>query len=167
MKIGVELERMTGLRKKFRTIQGIARPASTFAMDWAEDVRDAAQRHVPTWSRELHDSIEIRLGPGKLPRFAEVYSEDPKARWLEYGTGMLSLDPESIGNRYFPPPKNVKEWAEDHGMAAWSVANAIYEKGGTEPHLFFTRAMNEVNSTLGPRIERFGRMIELEFSEDY
>jgi len=162
MRTGIEIERLPGLLKRFRTIDFVARPARTFLRDWADESVKEIRKNAPTFSGEMVDSFQIEIGPGAFPKYASVFSDNPKTRWREYGTGALSEDPLSAHQAYFPPPENLREWSSAKGLDPYSVAVGIFRAGGTPPTHFVSNAMENLNSRLGPRLNRFGMMIETE-----
>lgn len=162
MRTGVEIERLPYLQKRLRTLDFIARPARTFLRDWAEEVQKEIGKRVPVFTGETKDSFVIEIGPGAFPKTASVYSDDPRARWLQFGTGELSEDPQSAHQAYFPPVEGVRDWADSKGLDPFTVAVGIFRRGGTPPTHFASDAAEAVNDRLGDRIGRFGRLIEHE-----
>lgn len=77
---------------------------------------------------------------------AEVYSPNPKAAAIEFGTA-----PASPGGlkRHFPPPQALEAWARRHGFPPGSgflIARAIYMRGiPARPFL------SKAHDTIAPR----------------
>lgn len=166
MRSGIEIERLPGLLKRFRTIDFVARPASEFLRDWADAQREEIEDRIPIWTGETKDSFYLEIDQGAFPKWARIVSDDPRARWLEYGTGALSEDPYSSHEPYFPPPEALRDWADGHGLDAYTVAFGIFQRGGTKPTHFLSDAMEVANERLGSQLQRFGQMIE-DAGDDY
>jgi len=157
----VEIQGLNRLVDRFRTLDFLGRGARDFLRDWSDQVRDNAVRNAPRFRGDLARSIETELeGNGRIPTGARVYSDDPKARWLDLGTGLLSEDPHSARRAYFPPPDRLRDWATGHGLDPYLVARGIFMRGGTPPTHFFTDAVEEANRNLSRGLARFGKDIE-------
>src|SRR5262245_44630512 len=81
--------------------------------------------------------------PPAIPAWAKVGSNSPTIRFGEYGTGLLSEDPQSKKQRYFPPPSALEPWAIAHGTTGRAVAFAIWKRGGIKPRRFLRDAARE------------------------
>lgn len=110
---------------------------------------------------QTRQSLTSERDPSTPPVWALVGSNLLKARWGEYGTGLLSEDPSSSHRRYFPPPKALDAWAKKHGFASgWVVSLAIYRKGGTEPRRFLRNAFDTSKTKLPGWLATMSREIE-------
>src|SRR5215217_5791643 len=70
-------------------------------------------------------SITSERDTDAMPAWARVGSNKDTARWGEFGTGLLSEDPESSRRRYFPPPAALAPWAAKKGLDPFLVARSI------------------------------------------
>lgn len=95
-----------------------------------------------------------------MPSWARVGSNVDTARWGEYGTGLLSEDPDSAKRRYFPPPKALAKWSAKHGLNPYLVARSIYRKGGTEPRRFLRDAERATEHEIPGFVSRLANEIE-------
>ena len=160
MRTGGQIERLPNLLTRFRTLDFVVIPAREFVREWGEAVKKEAEGRVSVFTGGTKDSFQIEIGPGKIPKYGQVYSDDPRARWLEYGTGALSEDPASSHQPYMPPISGVRDWADAKGLDPYTVALGIFRRGGTPPTHFMSDSIDNVNNRLNPMIGRFGRMIE-------
>jgi len=166
MGTSVYIERLVPLEKRLRTIDFVARPAREFVRDWNEELLHEIQDNWP-YEGETRDSFEVDIDSSHLlPRWGMVFSDNPVVRWLEYGTGELSDDPESAHQAYFPPPDRLRDWSEKRGLDPYLVARGIFNRGGTPPKRLVRDANERMNARLGSRIGSLGRMIERE-AESY
>ena len=163
-RLAVEIQHLPGLLKRFRTLDFVARPATDFIRDWSSAMYQEIIDTAPTFRGDLKSSFYINIESSYIPKFGQVYSDDPKARWLEYGTGELSEDPQSSQAAYFPPPSRLRDWSSAHGMDPYVVALGIFRRGGTRPTHFLSNATDAVNSRIGVMVTNLGQMIELEAS---
>ena len=165
MRTGIEIEHMPYLLKRFRTLDFVERPAKMFIRDWADAVKEEIEDNMPVGvTGDAKESFRIEVGPGKIPRWGRVVSDSPVVRWIEYGTGELSEDPESAGQAYMPPPNRLRSWADSKGLDPVAVAVGIRQRGGTPARHIVSEAMDEINSRIGERVENLGEMIEYEAS---
>lgn len=153
---------LSKLQRRLTEADFVAPPAGAFLRDWREDLRSEAVKRAPRWRGGIIDALMSAQDTHKFPLWARVFADAPEARWSEYGTGELSVDPKSTHQRYFPPPGRVRDWAEDHGRDAYAVARGIYNRGGTEPTYFFSDAERAADTRFNAKISRFGRDIERE-----
>lgn len=128
------------LMARLRRPDFIERPTSVLLDSWADDLRADAAAHAPVWKGALKNAILAERDHAALPLWAKVFADVPEARWVEYGTGLLSDDPASAHRRYFPPPLALQPWAEDHGLNPYAVAAGIYQRGGIAPKHFLRDA---------------------------
>lgn len=151
---------LEAMQRRLKELDFIAVPAGPFLRNWREDFREAAIDLAPRWKGDVVDSIMSAQDTAKFPLWSRVFSDAPQARWSQYGTGLLSEDPDSAKQRYFPSIEGVREWAEDHGYTAYEVALGIYRRGGTPPTNFFSKAADAANSRMNERLGRFAGGIE-------
>ena len=143
------------MQKRLKTKDFVAKPAGPFLRDWREDVKQEAIARAPRWKENLVGSIQSAQDSAKFPLWARVYSDSPHARWADLGTGVLSEDPESAKQAYFPPPEALEPWAQDHGSTGYLVARGIFIAGGTEPTHFFRDAYAAANDRMNAKLGRF------------
>lgn len=143
--------------KRLTTQDFIAKPTGTFLRDWRENLKREVLDRVPRNTGGLAEVIESIQDSARFPLFARVFAEDPKARWLEYGTGELSEDPKSPKMAYFPPPERLRDWAGDGDP--YALAYSIWRAGGTPPTHFFSDAERAADAAFSAQVARFGRNI--------
>lgn len=148
------------MQKRLKERDFIAVPAGPFLRDWREDFKREAMDRAPEWKGDIIRGIRSAQDTARFPLWARVFNDVPESRWAEYGTGILSEDPDSAKQRYFPSIDGVREWAEDHGYSAYQVAEGIYRRGGTPPTHYFSLAAEAANASMGIRLGRFGQGIE-------
>lgn len=158
------VEGLDRLNKRLDSADFVTPGADKFLRDWSDRVKKEAQKTVRVFRGETKDSITAEVDRSKFPRWAEVFSEDPKARWLQYGTGALSEDPKSAKRAYFPPPENLRDWAASKGLDPYTVAQGIFSRGGTPPTHFFSDAVDSVGKDMSGLLSRFGGQIEFDAS---
>lgn len=151
------------LNKRLTEVDFMQKPAGAFLRDWREDFKAEAIDRAPIGAtRGIISAIQMAQDTKRFPLWAQVFTEAPQARWSEYGTGLLSEDPQSAHQRYRPPASRIRDWAEHHGLDAFAVAEGIYNRGGTPPTHFFSDAERAADSRMNERLMRFGREIERE-----
>lgn len=160
----VTVQGLPKLLDRFRTLDFMGRGAREFLRDWSDQVKHQAQDTIPVFTGDARNSIETDMDNSRFPQWAKAYSNDPKVRWLDYGTGALSEDPQSAHHTYFPPPENLADWASSKGLDPYAVASRIFARGGTPPTRFFRNAIEEANRNLSSGLQRFGRNIEFDAS---
>lgn len=148
------------LDKRLSTSDFAAIPSGAFLRDWREDLRSEAIDRAPNWRGGIISALQANQDTNKFPLWARVFIDSPEARWSEYGTGILSEDPKSARQRYFPPPERLRDWSEDKNLDPYVVALGIHERGGTPPTHFFSDAERAADSSLNQRLSRFGVAIE-------
>lgn len=78
-----------------------------------------------------------------------VGSKRKTARWMEFGTGLLSEDPRSSKKRHWPPAAALEEWARRHGFESGAiVAHIIGRRGGLKPRRFLRDAFESNRQTI-------------------
>lgn len=150
------------LKKRLTTEDFVAKPTGFFLREWREDLRDEAIDRAPNWRGGIVRALQSNQDTAKFPLWARVFSEAPEARWAQYGTGILSEDPNSGRQRYFPPVEGVRDWSSDHDLEPFLVARGIFNRGGTPPTHFFSDAEKAADSRFSQKLMRFGKAIEVE-----
>lgn len=153
---------MAKMQKRLTTADFVTPPAGEFLRSWREDLREEAINRAPRWRGEIIDALMSAQDTSRFPLWARVFTDVDEARWSEYGTGILSEDPKSAHQPYFPPPGRLRAWADDHGLDPYTVARGIYQRGGTPPTHFFSDAERAADARFNAKISRFGRNIETE-----
>lgn len=138
----------------------IEKPAGSLLRKWRDDVRAYVVEHVPVWRGESKAEFESEQDTAKFPLWARVFSNSPQARWMEYGTGLLSDDPKSAHRRYFPNILGITPWSLDHGLVPYLVAKGIYDRGGIAPRHYFRDAEAHADANLNRYLGAFAREIE-------
>lgn len=155
------------LARKLRA--GLAAPAAArFLLDaWRFDVERGAKGNIARgpggwlWKGTTRRSLTSERDPAAFPRYARVGSNQDAARWGEYGTGLLSEDPQSAHRRYFPPPRALDAWAADHGFTnGYAVAAAISRRGGTAPRRFLRTAAEAAQGKIDGWLDEAARLVE-------
>jgi hypothetical protein len=134
-------------------------PTEKFLNRWGLSVQAETvanfQRGPGGWidTAETRKSVATELDTeGEFfPEWARVGSNRWQFRWGEYGTGLLSEDPESAKQRHWPPADALEEWAAKHGMTGGQVAAIIGIRGGLEPR----RYLREAVATIEPKLDAF------------
>lgn len=150
------------LQHRLTILDFIGIPAGPFLRDWRENMKDEAIRNAPDWRHKIVESLRGQQDSAKFPLWARVFTEVPEARWTEYGTGLLSEDPLSPRQRYFPPPERLREWAEDHGMDPYDLAVGIHARGGTPPTHWMSDAERAADAKMSAQMGRFARRVEIQ-----
>lgn len=153
------LDRMS---QRLTTQDFIGKPTGAFLRDWKEDLKREAVQRAPEWQHNLKDTILNAQDTRRFPLWARVFTDSPQGRWTEYGTGLLSEDPDSAHQRYFPSVEGVRSWAEDKGWDPFQLALHIYNMGGTAPLHWFSDAEEAADSHLADKMSMWGTRIENE-----
>jgi hypothetical protein len=144
MTTGAHLEGDDELIHKLRYPGWAAAPMRSFFDRWRFATERGTKANIKRgpggwlWKADTRRSFTSETDPAKFPHWARVGSMT--ARWGDFGTGILSEDPESAKTRYFPPIEAVQQWADDHDKIAYFVALGIYERGGIAPRRFLREA---------------------------
>lgn len=86
-------------------------------------------------------SVAREIDSAEFPTYARVGSKLNTFRWGEYGTGLLSEDPDSGKRRHWPPAQALEEWALKHGFESGAeVARRIGLRGGLAPRRYLRNA---------------------------
>lgn len=123
-----------------------------------------ARRRVPVDTGRLRAGLQVILTDNDL--YAEVGTNLEYAPYVEFGTGLLNDPPPGqpvgVGRPFFPPPSALEGWVgrhrKDFGIttrsktkradqiqeAAFTVAKAIWRRGGTPPRPFLFPSYEEV-----------------------
>lgn len=163
MKLIGEAELNRKLEKKLATPA-----AARYFMDaWRLDTERSTKANFTRgpggwiWKGTSRQSFTSERDASDFPRWARVGSNLDTARWGEYGTGLLSEDPESAHRRYFPPPDAMEPWARAHGFESGFMASlAIFKKGGTEPRRYLRRAFDTSVPKMDGWLEHGAKIIE-------
>lgn len=157
----IEVRGLPELLRKLDPAKLAGKPAQNFLNRWRFSTEADAKRGVPVWKGLTRQSLTSEIDEGAFPRSARVGSNQPTARWMEYGTGLLSEDPESSHRRYFPPPAALDEWALAHGfLSGGQVAAIIWRKGGTEPRRFLRTAAENSTGKIPSFLTQMAKEIE-------
>ena len=146
-------------------------PARTLLRDGAETWRDEARGFAPHDQGNLRRDLAFVVDSDPQPEWAKVGTNNVAGRPMEFGTGLLSIAPDSNHRRHFPPPTALQGWALRHGFtdgagaSIWStaggqVARIIGLRGGLEPRRFFERAMRSTAARLPSLVAQFIRNVE-------
>lgn len=160
MAISEYIKNLKKMQRRLSDPDWVSKPAGGFLRDWREDLKAEAIDRAPKWRGGIIRSLQSNQDTARFPLYARVFSDAPQARWSEYGTGLLSEDPLSARNRYFPPVQGVADWADDHGIDPYLVSRGIYERGGTPPTHFFSDAERAADARFNQKLSRFGKEIE-------
>ncbi len=164
------LEGVPELIRKLENPVWAYKPAGAFLDRWRFSTQRKAvanmKRGPGGWidTGGTRQSLTSERDNSPLPQWAKVGSNKPTARWGEYGTGLLSEDPESPKRRYFPPPSAFDRWAPKHGMTPFMAALSIYKKGGTEPRRFLRDAAEATEQDIPKYLGLMAKEIEMEAS---
>jgi hypothetical protein len=112
----IEIRGLPELLRKLDADKLAGKPAANLLNRWRLSTEADAKRGAPVWKGLTRQSITSEIDDGTFPRSARVGSNVDQARWAEYGTGLLSEDPESAHQRYFPPAEPLEAWAVAHGF---------------------------------------------------
>lgn len=154
------LKGLDKLEKRLTDPTWVSKPTGFFLREWREDFRADVLANIPRQSGKSAGLIQSTQDTAKFPLFASVFSDSPKIRYMEYGTGALSDDPLSNKLPYFPSPLGLAEWAEATGGEAWALAKGIEAAGGTMPRHFFRDAERRADQKLNDKMAGFSRNIE-------
>lgn len=156
-------------------------PAGRFLDKW----RQATQRRaVQNFARgpggwvdtgETRKSITSERDRDIFPVFARVGSNLDKARWGEYGTGLLSEDPDSSRKRHWPPADALEPWAKKKKIPKYDKSGAVIGvlsgadvaaiigiRGGLAPRQFLRDAVEETDSMIEGWLKEMATEIEKE-----
>lgn len=144
-------------------------PIRGFLEVWADDIETGWKENIHGrsgeswyWKGGAEASIQQLIDPSGQPMFAAVGTNEMKLRWGEFGTGLLSEDPDSGHRRHFPPPMALQEWALDHGFPnGWVVAKIISDRGGLEPRHLLRDAAKTTWEGVPAMLMSTARLIEI------
>lgn len=172
------------LQRKLKAKLGTPKAARDLFDTWRFEIeRDWKSKVVRgpggwLWKGGDRRSITSERDQSDMPKWARVGSNSKTLRFGEYGTGLLSEDPESTHRRYFPPPAALDEWAIQHGFRVGSLAGArgdiasspgtygyivammIYKAGGTKPRRFGRDAAEAAAGKIDGWLDDAARTIE-------
>ncbi len=113
-----ELRNLTQVLESITDARYVGEPLRRFLNKWAYAVHRGTVRNFERgpggWidTAETRRSFAVAIDPSSVPLYARVGSGLDKARWGDYGTGLLSEDPNSNKQRHYPPAKALDGWAE-------------------------------------------------------
>jgi hypothetical protein len=134
------------LERKLRYPTWAAGPAGRLLDKWRFSTERGAKANIRRgiggwlWKGGVRRSLTSERDQATFPHWARVGSNLQTARWGEFGTGLLSEDPDSKKTRHWPPTEALRPWADAHGMDAFLVARSIGRRGGLEPRRFLRNA---------------------------
>lgn len=158
------------LERKLRRPAWAAAPVAGFLDRWrffVERHAKAAMTKGPGgWNWHGHDrrSMTSERDSAGFPVWARVGSNSKTVRWGEFGTGLLSEDPESSKKRHWPPASALEPWATAHGLDAFLVARAIGRRGGLKPRRFLRNAVDASEARIPGWLAQAARQMETEAS---
>lgn len=162
----VRIHGLPDLLKKLDAGLGVPEAAAGLLDRWRFFVERRAKGNIKRgsggwlWHGGTRRSITSERDQSHFPTSARAGSNLDTARWGEFGTGLLSEDPESAGRRYFPPPQALEPWARAHNWNPYLLARHIYQKGGTEPRRFLRNAADEAERQIPGWLGGMARDIE-------
>src|SRR5262245_4832010 len=127
--------RITGGEKIAKNVEYLRREFPEFLnaanLETGAEILDLARRNVKQLDAfdtgDLHNSLDMSVSPKRL--FVSVYSSEPYAPYIEFGT-----------RPHFPPLEPIREWCRHKGIpesAAFPIAKKIAEIGTPErPFLY-------------------------------
>lgn len=134
---------------------------------WRGELRKEAPRDQGT----LQSSFQYNVDTKEVPEYVNVGTNARQGRPMNYGTGLLSIAPDSSRQRHKPPPGALQGWAIRHGFtdgpgtSVWStaggkVAGIIARRGGLRPREFMKKTARIVRRKLPQFAASAARMIE-------
>jgi len=124
----------------------------------ANEIKTAST--MPVDSGRGRASMTHVVDQAEPPLWTQVGTNLLHMRWMNWGTGLLSIDPESSRQRHWPPGEALDVWASRHGFESGSqVARRIGMRGGLKPRKFMEEAVGKVGPILSRFIEDLRREI--------
>lgn len=177
--------RIIGLEELIKDIHDrrfITIPARKFLEKWGSRVQRSAVANIKRgpggWVNEgqTRGSLTHETDTAEMPLWARAGSNLKTARFGEYGTGLLSEDPESSKTRHWPPASALDDWAakkqipkknakgEPTGevMTGADIARIIGLRGGLAPRRFLRDAVESTESLIPKYLGQFADEIEQE-----
>ena len=158
------------LRRKLSNPSWVTGPLGEFFDKWRFATQRQAVANIKRgrggWldTGGTRQSITSERDEGTIPQYARVGSNKPTARWGEFGTGLLSEDPEATRKRHWPPSAALEPWARKHGTTGFLVARAIGLRGGLAPRRFLRDAAETTEPKITGWLAQAARDIETEAS---
>lgn len=176
------------LQRKLRNPTWASGPAGRFLDMWRFHVERGAKANIKRgiggwlWHGNDRRSLTSERDHAQFPLWARVGSNSKSIRWGEFGTGLLSEDPQSAKRRYFPPPAALDKWAIAHGFHTGSasgatagasaspgtygylVARMIWQQGGTKPRRFLRNAVKDAEPKIAGWLSQAAKAMEVEAS---
>lgn len=119
---------------------------------------------------KTRQSLTSETDTAEFPQYARVGSNLMKTRWGEYGTGLLSEDPESSHKRHWPPSAALDKWAKkkkiqdkhnpERILTGKDIARIIGIRGGLAPRRFLRNAVRDTEPKIDRWVEEMARAIE-------
>lgn len=162
-----------GLGKLIRRLENpdwVARPMGALLDRWRFSVERGAKGNIKRgpggwlWKGGTRRSLTSERDQAAFPQWAKVGSNLQTARWGEYGTGLLSEDPQSSHRRHWPPAAALEPWAKAHGTTGFAVARAIGLRGGLAPRRFLRNAAEASEKRIPGWLATAAKEIEAEAS---
>ncbi len=151
---------LSKLQRRLSDPDWVSEPAGSFLQEWRHDLQQEAADRAPFWRGDIKHSIQTTQDTKRFPLWARVFSDEPHAAFMEYGTGLLYDGPGGSHERYFPSPLGLAPWAASKGLNPWAVAQGIYQRGGLEPRHFFRDAERASDAHLNRFLSQFAANIE-------
>jgi hypothetical protein len=139
----------------------LGKPLRRFHQKATLKLQGIARENAPADRGQLKQSLTYRVSNEPIPLSSQVGTNKTYAKAQEYGTGLLSEAPDSLGKRHFPPPDALETWARRHGFeSGYQVAMIIYKRGGLRPTRFLRNAFNDGARYVERYLREAGREIE-------
>jgi len=162
------------LHRKLRYPTWASRPMGALLDRWRFATERGAKGNIKRgpggwlWKGGTRRSLTSERDQSTFPHWARVGSNLQTARWGEFGTGLLSEDPEASRKRHWPPAAALEPWARAHGFGpggGFLVARAIGRRGGLAPRRFLRDAADASEKRIPGWLAQAGRDIEQAASE--
>ena len=136
-------------------------PMRRFFTKAAIAVQSGAKERAPVDTGRLRSSLTYEVDSAALPLWAKVGTNVTYAPFMEYGTGVLSENPEATKKWHFPAASHLEVWARRHGTTGFQVAKAIRDRGGLKPRRFLRNGFK----TNEDKIKQYLKQAEKEVQE--
>lgn len=160
------------LERKMRRPAWAAGPMGRFLDRWRFAVEGGAKKNIKRgvggwlWHGTTRRSLTSERDRSFFPLWARAGSNLKTARIGEFGTGLLSEDPDSSKRRHWPPAAALEPWAQVHGTTGAEVARAIGIRGGIKPRRFLRTAVKDTERRIPGFLAIAAREMEREASID-
>lgn len=179
----VEIKGLPELLRKLNTPEWTSDPMGRFLDRWRFKVQ---RKTVANFKRGPKNgwidtgltrrSTASERDNGLYPEWARVGSNQKSFRWGDFGTGLLSEDPESAKRRYFPPygaGSNIADWvrrrkpkdSEGNLLTPYEVARGIWRRGGHAPRRYLRNAVKATRKEIPHYLGLMAKEIEAEASK--